>query len=168
MTRVTAWWTVIPLSNGLQNIQEKNYSFTFWTLTVLNNFIFITSCGAKLTHRDFRLALVKDLIQEGIRVPQTALRGRPTPLTKKLTRLDFWQSPHWPQEANCVRCRMCSAANKQTNTEKGEVWDMKCRIVSGTMFQDLSHKTKFLRSVCLEKPWTYKCKQVHFYWSLFL
>jgi hypothetical protein len=93
---------------------KKNYSFTFWTLTVLNSFIFITSCGAKLTHRDFRLALVKDLIQEGIRVPQTALRGRPTPLTKNLTRLDFWQSPHWPQEANRIRCRMCSAANKQT------------------------------------------------------
>jgi hypothetical protein len=63
---------------------------------------------------DFRLTLIKDLIQEAGRFPwiQTALRGRPTPLTAKLTRLDFRQNTHWPWAANCV------FGGKQTNWAK--------------------------------------------------
>jgi hypothetical protein len=34
-------------------------------LSVLNSYILLTSCGSKLTHRDFRLTFVRDLIQEG-------------------------------------------------------------------------------------------------------
>jgi hypothetical protein len=48
-----------PLADGLGNGQKL--FFHFLGLTILNTFILITSCGAKLTHRDFRLALVKDL-----------------------------------------------------------------------------------------------------------
>jgi hypothetical protein len=80
LTRVNAWQTVTPLGdklgNGLMN----------W-MTILNSFILLTSCGEKLTHGDFRLALVKDLIQERRRVPQTAPRGRQTPSTDQTTRL---------------------------------------------------------------------------------
>jgi hypothetical protein len=33
-------------------------------LTVLNSWILLSSCGAKYTHRDFRLLLVRKLTEE--------------------------------------------------------------------------------------------------------
>jgi hypothetical protein len=47
----------------------KKSFFHFLDLSVLNSYILLTSCGSKLTHRDFRLALVRDLIQKWGRVP---------------------------------------------------------------------------------------------------
>jgi hypothetical protein len=69
---VTAWRTATPLADRCGNGPNKLF-FYLLDLTVLNGFVLITSCTAKLTHRDFRLALVKDVIQEERRVPQTAL-----------------------------------------------------------------------------------------------
>jgi hypothetical protein len=40
---------------------------------------------------------------------------------------------------------------KQTNTDEGQVRDMQYRFVLGTMLQDLSYRTKFLKLVRLEK-----------------
>jgi hypothetical protein len=40
---------------------------------------------------------------------------------------------------------------KQTNTDEGQVQDMQYRFVLGTMLQDLSYKTTFLKLVRLEK-----------------
>jgi hypothetical protein len=41
---------------------------------------------------------------------------------------------------------------KQTNTDEGQMRDMEYRFVLGTMLQDLSYKTTFLKLVRLEKP----------------
>jgi hypothetical protein len=38
--------------------------FSFLDLTVLNSWILLSSCGAKYTHQDFRLLLVRNLIEE--------------------------------------------------------------------------------------------------------
>ena len=38
--------------------------FHLLDLTVLNSWLFLPSCGAKYTHQDFRLLLVKNLIEE--------------------------------------------------------------------------------------------------------
>jgi len=38
--------------------------FHLLDLTVLNSWILLSSCGAKYTHRDFRLLLVRKLIEE--------------------------------------------------------------------------------------------------------
>jgi hypothetical protein len=96
---------------------------------------------------DFRLTLIKDPIQEAGRFPwiQTALRGRPTPLTEKLTRLDFRQNTHWPRAANCV------FGGKQTNMDEGQLRDMRYRFVLATMLQDLSYRTIFVKLIHLEK-----------------
>jgi hypothetical protein len=92
----------------------KKLFFHLLDLTILNNFILLASCGAKVTHSHFRLTLIKDLIQEASRVPriQTALRGIPTPTTEKVTRLYFRQNTHWPRAANRYSCRLCSAADR--------------------------------------------------------
>jgi hypothetical protein len=46
-------------------IWAKNLFFYLLDVSILNSYILVTFCGSKLTHRDFRLALVRDLIQEG-------------------------------------------------------------------------------------------------------
>jgi len=49
---------------------DKETIFHLLDLMILNSFILLTPCGTKLSHRDFRLALVRNLIQEGGRVIQ--------------------------------------------------------------------------------------------------
>jgi hypothetical protein len=75
-----------------------------------------------VAHWDFRLTLIKDLIQEAGRFPriQTAFRLRPTPSTEKLIRLDFLQNTHWARATNRFRCCV-SAANKQEMKVKCEI-----------------------------------------------
>jgi len=51
MSRRTLKWTI-------------KLFFHLLDLTVLNNWILLPSCGAKYTHRDFRLLLVCNLIEE--------------------------------------------------------------------------------------------------------
>jgi hypothetical protein len=46
----------------------KNLFFHLLDLTVLKSYIILHSCGSKLSHRDFQLSLIRDLIQEGGRV----------------------------------------------------------------------------------------------------
>jgi hypothetical protein len=55
-------------------------------LSILSSFILFTSYGFKLSHKNFRLALVRDLIEESERVPQiqTTLWGTPTSSTSQL------------------------------------------------------------------------------------
>jgi len=48
--------------------------FHFLDLTVLNSWILLSSCGTKNTHRDFRLLLVRNLIEEAGKS-----QDRPTP-----------------------------------------------------------------------------------------
>jgi hypothetical protein len=97
----------------------KKLFFHLLDLSILNSYILLTSCGSKLTHRDFRLTLVRDLIQEGGRVPrpQTTPWGRPTTSTSQPTRLDIRQNEHWPSEGRRVRCRVCATKNKETWTK---------------------------------------------------
>jgi len=55
--------------------------FHFLDLTVLNSWILLSSCGAKYTHRDFRLLLVRNLTEEAVKSqdrPTPRLGGRPS------------------------------------------------------------------------------------------
>jgi hypothetical protein len=65
----------------------KKLFFHLLSLTVLNSFILLASFGANVTHRDYRLTLIKDPFQEVGRFPwiQTAFRGGPSLSTEKLT-----------------------------------------------------------------------------------
>jgi hypothetical protein len=44
---------------------KKVFFFHLLDFSVLNSFILLTSCGSKLSHQNFRLALFRDLIQRG-------------------------------------------------------------------------------------------------------
>jgi hypothetical protein len=92
----------------------KKLFFHLLDLTVLNSYILLGSCGAKLTLRDFRVGLIRDLIQEGGTVlgSQITPQGMPTLST---SRLESRHNQHWPQKGTARRCRVCSA-KKYTRT----------------------------------------------------
>jgi hypothetical protein len=46
----------------------KKLFFHLLDLTVLNIYILLISCGTKMTHRDYRLSMIRDLIEGGGRV----------------------------------------------------------------------------------------------------
>jgi hypothetical protein len=46
----------------------KKLFFHLLDLTILSSYILLTSCRAKLTHKEFRLSLIRYLIAEGGRV----------------------------------------------------------------------------------------------------
>jgi len=61
--------------------------FHLLDLTVLNSWILFSSCGAKYAHRDFRLLLVRNLIEEAGKsqdCPIPRLVGRPSSGTKNV------------------------------------------------------------------------------------
>jgi len=65
--------------------------FHFLDLTVLNRWILLSSCGAKYTHRAFRLLLVRNLIEEAGKSqyrPTPSLIGRPSAAAANIVRLE--------------------------------------------------------------------------------
>ena len=73
--------------------------FQFLDLTALNSWILLFSCGAKYTHRDFRLLLVRNLIEEAGKSqdrPTPRLVGKPSAAATNVVRLESRQRdlPH--------------------------------------------------------------------------
>ena len=65
--------------------------FHLLDVTVLNSWILLSLCGAKYTHRDFRLLQVKNLIEKAGRSqdhPTPNLVGRPSAAATNVMRLD--------------------------------------------------------------------------------
>lgn len=94
--------------------------FHLLDLTVLNSWILLSSCGAKCTHRDFRLLLVRNLIEEAGRShyrPTPSMLGRPSSAAANVTRLDSRHNQHWPaKHKNNIRCRVCSERGQRKTT----------------------------------------------------
>jgi len=78
MSRCTLKWTM-------------KLFFHLLDLTVLNSWILLSSCGAKYTHRDFGLLLVRNLIEEAGKsqdCPTPRLVGRPSSAETNVVRLE--------------------------------------------------------------------------------
>jgi len=121
--------------------------FHFLDLTVLNSWILLSSCGAKYTHRDFRLLLVRNLTEEAGKSqdrPTPRLVGRPSSGTKNVLRLKSRHNKHWPAKSSTqLRCRLCTSRGQRKCTL------YKCaRCVVGLCmvpcFEKVSHKSKFV------------------------
>jgi hypothetical protein len=63
----------VDISDRMANRYSMRWRTFKWTtklffhlldLTVLNSWILLSSCGAKCTHKDFRLLLLRNLIEE--------------------------------------------------------------------------------------------------------
>jgi hypothetical protein len=89
-------------------LTEKLF-FHLLYLTVVNSFLLLTSRGAKMAHRQLRLALVRNLIEKagGLHYPHR-LTGVPLGLEKQASRLGVNVSIHWPVQSSRLYCHVCS------------------------------------------------------------
>jgi hypothetical protein len=90
-------------------VDEKTF-FHLIDVTILNSCILSSSCGAKYLCRDFRLILIRNLVEEGDKNerPHPLMRGRPNPAIQNIALLELRQNEHWPAKGNKLHCRMCS------------------------------------------------------------
>src|SRR5215510_5879831 len=115
------------------DLMAKSYSMirrTFkWTmklffhlldLTVLKSWILLSSCGAKHTHRDFRLLLVRNLIEEAGKsqdCPTPRLVGSSCSGAKDVLRLESRYNKHWQAKSSTkLHCRLCSSRGQRKGT----------------------------------------------------
>ena len=91
--------------------------FHLLDLTVLNSWILLSSCGAKYTHRDFRLLLVRNLIEEAGKSqdhPTPRLVGRPSAAATNVLQLESLHNKHWPVKSSThLWCRLCSRGQRK-------------------------------------------------------
>jgi hypothetical protein len=94
--------------------------FHLLDLTVLNSWILLSLYGAKYIHKDFRLLLARNLIEEAGRShyrPIPSLVGRPSAAAANVMRRDSRHNLHWPaKRKNNIRCRVCSERGQQKTT----------------------------------------------------
>ena len=115
-------------SNHMANSYSMSWCTFKWTtklffhlldLTVLNSRILLSSCGAKYTHRDFRL-LLKKLIEEAGKSqnhPTPKLVGRPSSGAKNVLWLKSHHNKHWPAKSSTqLRCRPRSSRGQRKGT----------------------------------------------------
>ena len=89
-------------------------------LTVLNSWILLSSCGAKYTHRDFSLLLVRNLIEEAGKSqdhPTPSLVGRPSAAATNIVQLKSHHNQQWPAKSTQLRCRLCSSRGQRKTTD---------------------------------------------------
>jgi len=119
--------------------------FHLLDLTVLNSWILLSSCGAKYTHQDFRLLLVRNLIEEAGKSQDrttTGSIGRPSAGAKNVLRPKSRHNKHWPAKSSTqLRCRLCSSRSQR----KGVGY--KCARCDMGLFMvpcGISHNSKFV------------------------
>jgi hypothetical protein len=120
----------------------KKLFFHLIDLTILNSWI-LSSCGAKYSHRNFRLILVRNLVEEGGKNerPHPLMRGRPNSAIQNIVRLESRQNEHWPAKGNTLHCHVCSARGKTANYLS--VCKMPSRGVCSAVFSGLPYQKKY-------------------------
>ena len=127
--------------------------------TVLNSWILLSSCGTKYTHRDFRLLLVRKLIEEAeesLDRPNPRLVVRTSVGAKNVLRLESRHNKHWPVKSSTqMRCCLCACHGqrkgtvyKSTRCDVG-LFNVPCFVEYHTKVNLLN--TLFLNTVCCDK-----------------
>jgi hypothetical protein len=99
----------------------KKLFFHLLHLTILNSHILVKSCGSKLSHRDFRLTLVRNMVElAGPQSRPLQPAGRPSALATRIGRLQESSRQHWPttieKRMDCVVCH--ARTKKMPNSNK--------------------------------------------------
>ena len=112
---------------------DKSYSMRWWTfkwtkkllfhlldLKVLNSWILLSSCGATCTHQDFRLLLVRNLIEEAWKSkdrPTPRLVERSSAAATNVVRLESHYNQHWSVKSPTQLCYcVCSSHGQKKGT----------------------------------------------------
>jgi len=118
----------VDISDRMANscsMSQRNFKWTMklffhlLDLTVFNSWILLSSCGAKYSHRDFRLLLVRNLIEEAGKsqdCPTPRLVGRPSAAAAVIVRLESRHNQHWPVKSAQLGCRLCSSCGQRKTT----------------------------------------------------
>ena len=97
------------------------FFFHLLDLTILNSWILLSSCGAKYTHLDFRLLLVRNLIEEAGKSqdrPAPRLVGRRSAGAKNVLRLESHHNKQWPTKSSTKLCYcLCSSRSQRKGME---------------------------------------------------
>ena len=146
----------------LLSVQPKvNHEIFFHLLdlTELNSWILLSSCGAKCTHRDFRLLLVRNLNEEAGKSQDRLtprLVGRPSAAATNVLRLEGRHNKHWPAKSSThLWCCLCSSHGQRKRTVyKCTRCDMGLCVVP--CFEEYQTKVNFLitlvvNNVCHDK-----------------
>ena len=110
--------------------------FYLLDLIVQNSWILLSSCGAKCTHKDFRLLLVRNLIEEAGRS-----HYRPTPRLVWRQMLWGWTAAKTQKQCPLSHLYRVGPA-KDHYTQMCQMW---CGSVRGAVFRRLPHKNKFVK-----------------------
>lgn len=78
LTKVTEWQTVTQFNAGHRS-EQKNFS----SHVRFHNFEQL-SCGAKMTHRDFQLALIWNSIEKAMCLPYFSVLGKTSAMYKQI------------------------------------------------------------------------------------
>jgi hypothetical protein len=103
----------------------KKLFFHLTDMTILNAFLIHKSCGGKMTQKQFREILVREIIMHSKDENVTATgisRGRPSSAASQLCRLEV---KHWPAKGKRRRCPLCSLKKK---TRKSVCFCTKCDV----------------------------------------
>jgi hypothetical protein len=84
-------------------------------LCVLNAFLLHKSSGGKLFHKQFRVEIIHEMVQNVGMVNTRVQRGRPISSVTQLSCLEARNFSHWPVKGNKRRCVVCSQ-NKMRST----------------------------------------------------
>jgi len=93
--------------------------FHLLDLTILNRWILLSPCRAQYTHQDFRLLLVRNLIEEAGKSqdrPNPSLIGRPSAAAPNIVRLESRHNQHWPAKSTHLRYCVCSSHGQRKTT----------------------------------------------------
>ena len=99
----------------------KKLFFHLFDLAILNSYILFSSCGGKkISHMDFRLTLLRNLLaQGGQEWNVSGPMGRPPAAATQVVRLEERSRKHWPNPPATRRCRVRSArgVNKRVSVK---------------------------------------------------
>jgi hypothetical protein len=122
----------------------KKLFFHLLHLAVLNSYILLSLCVKQITHREFGLALVRNMLVHAGQQPSVQRPpGMPANVVNKVSRLDTTGgNKHWPVLSNQLRCRVCSACRV---TRKVSAKCQKCEVglcVDKNCFLEYHTKTR--------------------------
>jgi len=88
----------------------KKLFFHLLDLAIVNSYLLLSSCGGKkISHRDFRLTLIREMLAHSGYEPRPSMPvGRPAQTSTNIGRLDTHHNKHQPaRNPTQQRCRMC-------------------------------------------------------------
>jgi hypothetical protein len=132
LTKSTRWQTVSGYS--VSRWTWKWRKKLFFHFLILASFILLSSCGMKLSHWDFHLTLVQNMLEHtarGLPHPQCPM-GQLHALSTTISCLEEANRHHWPTfSAKRMNCCVCSSRGMRSNLAKSKkcnvgLWILKC------------------------------------------